>query len=129
MFIKAHILPEFVLEWFLKSLLPYISKYLSTSGVTTEEESILRAQQLDLIYTQSGIRYEIIPKASSSTNDLEKPNPGPHADGVVGSVISPTVESLAKQLHELSVKLSVVEEEKASTPSPQNATFFAHSSQ
>ena len=41
--IKATIPPEFLLEWFLKSLLPYISKDISTSGVTTEEEAILRA--------------------------------------------------------------------------------------
>ena len=41
---------EFLLEWFLKYLLPYISKDVSTLGVTTEEEAILRVQQLDLIY-------------------------------------------------------------------------------
>ena len=35
--IKATILPEFLLEWFLKSLLSYISKEVSTSGVTNEE--------------------------------------------------------------------------------------------
>ena len=72
--------------------------------MTTEEEAILRAQQLDLIYAQSGILYEIIPEVSSSTNNKEKRNPGPHADGVVGLVSTPTIESLAKQIHELSVK-------------------------
>ena len=60
--------------------------------MTTEEEAILRAQQLDLIYAQS----RIIPKALRCTNSIEKPKPGPHADGVVGSVNSPTIESLAK---------------------------------
>ena len=34
--IKATIPPEFLLEWFLKSLLPYISKEFSTLGVTNE---------------------------------------------------------------------------------------------
>ena len=66
--------------------------------MTNEEEAILRAQQLDLIYSQSGILYEIIPEAPRPTHDAEKPKPRPHADGVVGSVNSPTVESLAKQL-------------------------------
>ena len=47
--IKANIPPEFLLEWFLKSLFSYISKYVSTSGVATEEEAILRDQQLNLI--------------------------------------------------------------------------------
>jgi hypothetical protein len=48
--IKAYIPLEFLLEWFLKSLLPNISKDVSTSGVTYEEELVFKAQQLDLIY-------------------------------------------------------------------------------
>ena len=83
--IKATIPLEFLLEWFLKSLLPYISKDVSTSGVTSEEEAILRAQQLDLIYSQSGILYEIILEAPRPSHEAEKPNPGPHADGLLGS--------------------------------------------
>ena len=59
---------------------------------------------------------------------MEKPKPGPHADGVVGSVNSPTVESLTKQLHQLSVKQSMAEAAKDS-PSPQNANVFAQTSQ
>ena len=69
-----------------------------------EEEAILRAQQLDLIYAQSGILYEIILEAPRSTNDLEKLNPRPHDDGLVGSVRTSTIESLAEQVHELSMK-------------------------
>ena len=74
----------------------YISKDVSTSGVTNEEEAILRAQQLDLIYSQSGILCEIIPDAPRPTHSVEKPKPGPLADGVVGSVKYPSVESLKK---------------------------------
>ena len=48
----------------------------------------------------------------------------PHVDGVVGSVKSPIVESLEKQLHELSVKQYTMEAAKAS-PSSQNANVFA----
>ena len=92
-----------------------------------EEEAILRAQQLHLIYSQSGILYEIIPEAPRPTHNIEKPKPGPHADGVVGSVNSPTIESLAKQLHQLSVKHSTVEAEKDAL-SPQNANVFAQTS-
>ena len=51
---------------------------------------------MDLINSQSGILYEIIPEARRSTHRVEKPKPGPHANGMVGSVNSPTVESLAK---------------------------------
>jgi hypothetical protein len=42
-FIKSYIPPEFFLEWFLKSLFPYISKDVSTSGVKSEEESIFKS--------------------------------------------------------------------------------------
>ena len=126
--IKATIPPKFLLEWFLKFLLPYISKDVSISGVTNEEEAILRDQQLDLIYSQSGILYEIIPEAPRLMHNVEKPKPGPHADGVVGSMNSPTVESLAKQLHQLSVKNSTVEVAKVA-PSPQNVNVFAQTSQ
>ena len=65
-------------------------------GVTNEEEAILRAQQLDLIYSQSRILYEIIPEAPRPTHNVEKPKHGPHTDGVVGSMKYPTVDSLAK---------------------------------
>ena len=69
--------------------------------------------------------YEIIPKAPRSTNNVEKPNPGPHADGVVGSGSFPTIESLDKKLYELLVKQSATEVAKDATPSSQTATIFA----
>ena len=49
--IKAVIPLEFLLEWFLTSLLTYITKDVSTSGVQNEEQAIFRAQELDLIYS------------------------------------------------------------------------------
>ena len=91
--------------------------------MTNEEEAILKAQQLDLIYSQSRILYEIIPEAPRPTHDGEKPKPGPYADGVVGSINSPTIEYLAKKLHQLSVKQSMMEAVKAA-PSPQSANVF-----
>ena len=61
--IKAFIPPEFLLKWFLKLLLPYIAKDVSTSGVQNEEQAIFTAQELDFIYAQSGLLYEIIPNS------------------------------------------------------------------
>jgi hypothetical protein len=58
--IKATIPPKFLLEWFLKSLLSYISKDVSTYRVMTEEEAIFKAHQLDIIYAQFKMLYEII---------------------------------------------------------------------
>ena len=48
--IKANISPEFLLQWFLKSLLPYIMMDVSTFGFMNEEQAIFQAQQLELIY-------------------------------------------------------------------------------
>ena len=67
--IKDFIPPEFLLEWLLNSLLPYIAKDVSTSEVQNKEHAIFRAQELDLIYAQSGILYEIIPNAPRSNFD------------------------------------------------------------
>jgi hypothetical protein len=47
--IKVPIPPEFLLEWFLKSLVAHLYKYVATSGVFSEEEAIMRDQQLELI--------------------------------------------------------------------------------
>jgi hypothetical protein len=40
--IKSYIPPYFILEWFLKSLLEYIWKDVSTSRVMSEEEAIFK---------------------------------------------------------------------------------------
>ena len=61
-------------------------------------------------------------------HSVEKPKPRPHADGVVGSVKSPTVESLAEEIPEFSIKQYTIEVAKAS-PSSQNANVFSQSSQ
>ena len=60
-----------------------------------EEQVIFRAQELDLIYAQSGILYEIIPNVPRSNFD---PNfkPRPHGDGIVGSASAKTIDSVFK---------------------------------
>jgi hypothetical protein len=55
-------------------------------GVVIEEEAITRAQYLDLVYSQFGTLYELIPNATHATNDPSKPSTASHADGVIGSV-------------------------------------------
>jgi hypothetical protein len=49
--IKVPVPPAFLLEWFLKSLVPQLSKDVATSGVFSEEDAIMRAQQFELIYS------------------------------------------------------------------------------
>ena len=112
--IKAFIPPEFLLEWFLKSLLPYIAKDVFTSGVQNEDQVIFRAQQLDLIYAQSGLLYEIIPNAPRSSFD-PKVKPGPHVDGIVGCAIAKTMDSVEKQVSQFSINQSTLGQATASS--------------
>jgi hypothetical protein len=58
-----------MLEWFLNSLHPPKLKDVSTSGVTNEEEDILRDQQLDLIYAQSEMLYHLLSDSPRSIYD------------------------------------------------------------
>jgi hypothetical protein len=59
---------------------------------------MMRAQQLELIYSQSGLLYEIFPDAPKSILDKTRQRVGPHADGIVGSAqANPTIQ-LSKQL-------------------------------
>jgi hypothetical protein len=82
--IKVPVPPMFLLEWFLKSLLPQLSKYVTTSRVFSKEDAIMRAQQLELIYSQSGLLYDIFPDAPRSILDKTRQRSGPHADGIIG---------------------------------------------
>jgi hypothetical protein len=91
------------LEWFLKSLLPYISKDVSTFRVTYEEEGIFKShEKLDLIYAQFGMLYKIITDTPRSNYDPRK-NLGPHADGIIGSANVKSTDLVTSQLKELSL--------------------------
>ena len=65
------------------------------SRVQNEEQAIFRAQELELIYAQSGLLCEIIPNAPHSSFD-PKVKPRPHADGIVGCTSSKPVDSVVK---------------------------------
>jgi hypothetical protein len=90
-------------DWFTKSLLPKISCDVAMSGAVTEEDVIRRAQHLDLIYSQSGTLYDIIPNAPRPSNDTSRTTPGPHADGVIGSISTTSVSQVAGQLGQLAL--------------------------
>ena len=63
---------------------------------------IFRAQQLDLIYSQSGMLYHILLDAPWSTYDPRQ-NLGPHADDILCSANVNSIDSLMNQLKELSL--------------------------
>ena len=89
-----------------------------------EEQAIFRAQELDLIYAQSGLLYEIIPNAPRSSFDL-KVKPGPHADGIVGCTSAKPADSVAKQVGQLSINQSTSGQAMASSQPSQMANVLS----
>jgi hypothetical protein len=81
-----------------------MSKDIATSKVFSEEEAILRAQQLELIYSQFGMLYEILHDAPWSTLDKAKQKYGPHTDGIVGSTQRKSTDLFSNQLQQLSIQ-------------------------
>jgi hypothetical protein len=77
-------------------------------GEATEEQAILHAQHLDLIYSQSGTLYDIIPNAPRSSTDPKKPNPGPHVNGVVGFVSHASMNQLVDQMGHMSISSPII---------------------
>jgi hypothetical protein len=110
--------PAFLLEWFLKSLVPQLSKDVATSGVFSEEEAIMRAQQLELIYSQSGLLYEVFPDAPRSILDKTRQRSGPHADGIVGSVQMNPTDQLSNQLQQFSIQQTTTSQTTGSVVPP-----------
>jgi hypothetical protein len=55
-------------------------------GAVTEEETISRAQYLDLVYSQYGTLYELLLNISRANADPSNPSFSSHADGVIGSI-------------------------------------------
>ena len=71
--------------------------------VFSEEQAIFRAQQLELISSQSGVLHKYFPNAPRSRLDLSKTKPGPHGDGLIGWINSGAA-SLLTQLQQLSLQ-------------------------
>jgi len=90
-------------------------------GVYSEEQAIFRAQQLELIYSQSGTLQKILPNAPRSKVDLAKPKPSPHIDGIVELIDANTV-NLLNQLQQLSLQTASSNQATSSTPSPSQPT-------
>ena len=91
------------LDKFLKNLLPPIAKDVTSKRPQIEEEAILKAQQFDLIYAQSGYLYTVIPDTPRlSTSYGDAPGASHAADGIIGSVSQqsqprPTPPTIAPQ--------------------------------
>jgi hypothetical protein len=115
--IKVVIPDQLLEEWFMKSLLPWISRDVSMGGVFTEEESIAKSHYLYLVYSQSGTLYELIPNATHATNDPSKPSSSSPADGVIGSVKTQSTSQSAGDAPRSA---------STSTPSPTTPSTSSH---
>ena len=76
-----------------------------------------------MIYAQSNLLYEIIPNASRSSFD-PKVKPGPHAKGIVCCVSAKPVDSVVKQVSQLSVNQSASGKTTASSQPTQSASVL-----
>ena len=75
------------IDKFLKTLIPPITKDITFERPQIEEEAILKAQQFDLIYAQSGYLYTIIPDAPrAGTSYQDAPGESHGVDGIIGFV-------------------------------------------
>lgn len=84
------------MDWFLKSLRPEIDKDAMIMEAQCKEEYILRSQQLDLIYSQLAMLYKILPNPPRGETDPTKEIPGPHANGVFGSIVVQVINSMGQ---------------------------------
>ena len=89
-----------------------------------EEQAIFRVQELDLIYAQSSLLYEIIPNALHSSFD-PKVKPEPHADGIVSCVSAKPVDLVAKQVIQFSINQSALGQATASSQPTQMASVLS----
>ena len=101
--VKAPIPDALLADWFTKSLLPKISRDVAMSGAVIEDDVIRRAQHLDLIYSQLGTLYDIIPQTPRTSNNKPRTTPGAHVDGVIGFVSTTFVSQVSRQLGQLAI--------------------------
>jgi uncharacterized protein YaiI (UPF0178 family) len=64
-----------------------IGKDISMGGIVTEEQAISHAQYLDLIYSQTGTLYDLLPKLPrpNTSSTLATPAASHAADSVIGT--------------------------------------------
>ena len=84
--IKYQILDQLLVDWFTKSKFPPIAHDVSMGGDITKEQAISHAQYINLVYSQSGTLYELIPNTPRPTNDPSRPTPELHFDSLIGSI-------------------------------------------
>jgi hypothetical protein len=84
---KAYTTPQQRLDWFFRSPVPLLTKYVSTTFPQNEYEAITKAQYFDLIYAQSRYLYTILPYAPHPLPfGQDKPGTSHTTNGLIGSM-------------------------------------------
>jgi hypothetical protein len=115
--IKLDLPDQLLAEWFTKSFVNKISRDISMGGVVTEEQAISRAQYLDLVYSQMGTLYDLLPDAPrpSTTATSTTPTTSHVADGVIGTFHAQPKSMQASHTNPKSTASNV---QSAPTPTP-----------
>jgi hypothetical protein len=115
--IKVTLPDQLLVEWFTKSLISPIAHYVSMGSVVTEEYTIIRAQYLDLVYSQMNTLYDLIPDVPhSSTNPTPTLPVASHvADGLIGTFHDKTQ---SKQVNHSNPKPTTTSVQNVTPPSP-----------
>ena len=87
-------------------------------GTITEEQAISCAQYLDLVYSQSGTLYELIPHAPRPTTDPSRLATEPPTDGILGSVQTQTMVKSSKKQNQTATPSTQPAPYAKTTPSP-----------
>jgi hypothetical protein len=126
--IKVKVPPTFFLEWFLKSLVPCVSKDVATSRVFFRRRGYHESPTtgVDLLSIWYVVRDPS--DAPRSTFDKTKQKSGPHVDGIVGSTQSKPTDQLTNQLQQLSIQQTVANQTPSSA-APVTQTSDVHSVQ
>jgi hypothetical protein len=85
--IKLELPDQLLVEWFTKSFVNDTARDIAMGGVVTEEQEISRAQYLNLVYSQTGTIYDLLPDAPRpSTSATSTTHVASHAaDDVIGT--------------------------------------------
>jgi hypothetical protein len=83
-----------------------------------EEDMIMRVQQLDLIYSQSGLFYKIFPDDPRSILEKTRQRLGPDVDGIIGSTQTKPAYPFSNQLQQLSIQQTMASQTTSSVAPP-----------
>jgi hypothetical protein len=85
--IKLELPDQLLAEWFTKSFVNDIGKDIAMGGIVMEEQAISHAQYLDLVYSQMGTLYDLLPDLPRPNTSRTSTTPAAShaADGVIGS--------------------------------------------